>query len=427
MTEKFDRLNLQNLKTPSKLRKHPTKKMTAGVYRGKKSIVYEDVPMPTVTDPTDAVIRITMAAVCGSDLHLYHGELPNKYVDGYIFGHEAVGIVEDIGVEVKKFKKGDKVIISAVISCGMCEYCQRGEMSCCDVTNKSTDQSKMYGHCTGGILGYSELVGGYDGCQAEFVRVPYADVNLFTQPGKVEDRLAVLVSDILCTGYHGNELADVKEGDNVVIFGCGPVGLMTQMWARYRKANIVVAIDVDQQRLDFALKHWAHRVINSSKEDPVKAVVNMIPGGPDKVIDCVGFRFPDSLLHKIERAIGIESDAPNVVNSAIMMCRKNGRIALIGDYFGFVNHFNIGALMEKHLTMNGGQLWPHRYQKKILELLESGEIDPSPVITHTYPLSRIDEAYKHFDKHDSGHIKTLVVPDTYFNMIKQEKINQINQ
>jgi threonine dehydrogenase-like Zn-dependent dehydrogenase len=404
-----------SLKLPTKLRKDMLNKMHGAVLTGKKKIEYREVGSPLVTDPTDAIVKITATTVCGSDLHIYNGQLLMKYVEGYIIGHEAVGIVQDMGSEVKNLKKGDRVVISAIISCGSCEFCKRGEMSCCDLTNISKDQETQYGHNTGGIFGYSELVGGYDGLQAEFARVPYADVNLFKVPEGISDRQAVLISDIVCTGFHGCELADVQDGDNVVVFGCGPVGLMAQMWAKYRKAN-VVAIDVDQQRLDFAQQKFGVNIVNSKTQDPVEVINSLIPGGPNKVIDCVGLRFPQDLLHKFERFLRIESDSPNIVNAAIKMCRKNGKIALIGDYFGFVNHFNIGALMEKHLTISGGQLWPHRYVDKIFELIKSGDIDPSVVITHTFPLSQISEVYRKFDAHEQGMIKCLVIPDQFYKL-----------
>ena len=405
----------KSLKLPSKLRKDMINKMYGAVLTGKKKIEYQEVGRPLVTDATDAIVKILATTVCGSDLHLYNGELQMKYVQGYILGHEAVGVVLDIGSEVKNIKKGDRVVISSIIACGSCEYCLKGQTSCCDFTNISKDRETQYGHNTGGIFGYSELVGGYDGLQAELARVPYADVNLFKIPERVSDRQALMVSDIACTGYHGCELADVKEGDNVVVFGCGPVGLMTQMWCKFRKAN-VVAIDVDQQRLNFAQQRIGVNIVNSKTQDPVEVINSLIPGGPDKVIDCVGFRFPQDLLHKFERFLHLESDSPNIVNAAIKMCKKNGRIALIGDYFGSVNHFNIGALMEKHLTISGGQLWPHKYANKIFDLIQSEQIDPSFVITHTFPLSQIAEVYRKFDAHEEGMIKCLIIPDELYKL-----------
>jgi len=285
-------------------------------------------------------------------------------------------------------------------------------MSCCDVTNKSDEQKHLMGHNTAALFGYSELFGGLNGTQAEFVRVPIADVNLFKIPTEVDDRKALLVADVACTGYHGCELAEVLDNDTVVVFGCGPVGLMTMMWAKFRKAKLIIAIDIDEYRLNFARDKLGVATINSKELDPVKTVFGLLPNGPDKVIDCVGFRFPDTIGHKIQRFVGMETDSPNIVNAAIEMVKKNGIITLIGDYIGFTNHFNIGAFMEKHLTMRGGQLWPHKYQEKIFELMKSNEIDPTFVYTHVYPLSKIVEAYEAFDKHEDGIVKCLIYHDT---------------
>jgi len=408
-------------KTPSKAKYDESRKMTALQFNGKENIKVGEVPVPLVTDATDAVVKVTASTVCGSDLHLYNGKVPSM-VKGDIMGHESVGVVEEVGPGVKNIQKGDRVVISAVIACGECVYCKRQEWSCCDTTNTSERQEALYGHNTGALFGYSHMVGGYDGCQAEYVRVPYADVNLFQIPSNISDKQALCIADIACTSYHGTELGEVKTGDTVVVFGCGPVGLLTQMWAKYRGARIVVAIDIDPQRLAFAKSKFGVEIVNSKEEDPLEAVEKLIPGGPDTVIDCVGFRFPEGFLHKLELKLKMETDAPNIVNTAIKMVRKNGKITLIGDYFGYTNHFNIGALMEKHLTMNGGQLWPQKYQKKIFEAMAKGEIDPTVVLTHTYPLSKGDEAYKAMNNHANGMIKPLVLPDHLYNLLEPKQI-----
>jgi len=402
------------VQTPSKANYHPTKRMLACVYRGKTNLKVEEVPAPIVTDTTDAVIKVTASTVCGSDLHLYHGKVPQTK-HGDILGHESVGIVDEVGPGVTKVKKGDRVVISAVIACGQCSYCKRKEWSCCATTNASKLQKELYGHNTGALFGYSHTVGGYDGCQAEYVRVPFADVNLFPIPNEITDKQALVIADIACTGYHGTELANVKDGDNVVIFGCGPVGLMAQMWSKYRGAARVVAIDIDAQRLTFAKENFGSDIINSNDENPLEAVKRFFSDGPDKIIDCVGFRFPDNWLHKLQQTLKMETDAPNIVNTAIEMVRKNGKITLIGDYIGYTNHFNIGAMMEKHLTMNGGQLWPHNYYKMIFDALLTGKVDPTVVFTHTFPLSKCDEVYQIFDKHEGGIIKPYLIPDSLMN------------
>jgi threonine dehydrogenase-like Zn-dependent dehydrogenase len=398
---------------PSKAKYDETRTMKAIQFNGKECMKMGDVPVPLVTDSTDVVVKVTASTICGSDLHLYHDLIP-QMVKGFIVGHESVGVVDEVGPEVKNFKKGDRVVISAVISCGQCEYCKRKEWSCCDTTNKDTSQKELYGHNTGSLFGYTDTFGGYDGCQAEYVRVPFADVNLFPIPANISDKQALCVADIACTGFHGAHLADVQPGERVVVFGCGPVGLMAQMWSKFRGASRVIAIDVDEQRLNFARDKLGSEIVNSKEVNPIEAVKTLVPGGPDKVIDCVGFRFPEGFLHKVEWKLGLETDSPNIVNTAIEMVRKAGRITLIGDYVAYTNHFNLGAMMEKHLTVNGGQLWPHNYYKLIFEAMASGKVDPTFVFTHTYPLSKGAEAYDIFDKHADGMIKPYLLPDSLF-------------
>jgi len=390
--------------------------MMALQFRGKDDVKVGEVPVPLITDPTDVLVKVTATTICGSDLHLYHNKMPDMH-KGDIIGHESVGIVDDVGSDVKNFKKGDRVVISAIIACGNCEYCKRGEWSCCDTTNASEEQLKLYGHTVSGMFGYTHMTGGYDGCQAEYVRVPFGDVNLFPIPDDIDDKQALCLADVACTSYHGTELANVKEGDQVVIFGCGPVGLIAQMWSKYRGASRVIAIDVDAQRLEFAKTKFGSETINASEEDPVAAVQKLIPGGPDKVIDCVGSRLPESFVQKMKLDPQAEDDLPNIVNAAIKMVRKNGTITLVGDYVGYTNYFNLGALMEKHLTLNGGEQWPHKYYKIIFDAISKGAVDPSVVLTHTFPLSRCDEAYEQFDKLEGGLVKPFVLPDDIYNKL----------
>lgn len=392
-------------------KRDPNRKMLALTYHGTKDLKVEEIHVPMVTDPGDAIIKVTATTICGSDLHLYHGEFPGLK-KGDVLGHEAMGIVEDVGPDVRDIKKGDRVVISAVIACGSCEYCKRGEWSCCDTTNPSKGMEKLYGHRTAALFGCSHVMGGYSGCQAEYVRVPIADVNCFKLPDTIRDEQALMLADIACTGWHGTELAEVKEGDVVVVFGCGPVGLQAMMWSKFRGAKRVVAIDVDENRLAFAKEKLSVEIVNAKEEDSVKAIQKLIPGGPNKVIDCVGFRFPDTLLHKVERALKLETDSPNILNAAFTMVRKTGTIAIIGDYLGYTNHFNIGAMMEKSLTIRGGQLWAQKYIPVLMKFIISGEVDPSFVITHTLPFSKCAEAYSTFDKHEDGMIKVFLRPDS---------------
>jgi len=401
----------QPVLTPSESIHSYTHKMHACQYQGKGDLKWTEVPIPLITDPTDAIIQVTATSICGSDLHLYHGRIPGVSF-GNITGHEAVGFVLKAGTQCKKFKKGDRVVLSGVIACGKCSYCRRKEYSSCDTTNKSKYQEGLYGHHIGAVLGYGKMLGGYEGCQAEYVRVPFADVNLFHIPNELSDKQALAVADFASSGYHGAELAQIKEGDNVVIFGCGPVGLMTQMWAKYRGAARVAAIDIDERRLKFAQEYFGSELINPKNEDPIEAARRLFPGGPDKVIDCVGFRPPEGFFRKIEEALKLESDVPNIVNMAIQMVRKNGTVTLIGDYLRYCDHFNLGALMEKHLTINGGHASPQSYYHLIFDAMKAGKVDPTVIFTHTFPFTKIGEVYKILDKHEGGVLKPYLIPDT---------------
>jgi threonine dehydrogenase-like Zn-dependent dehydrogenase len=244
---------------------------------------------------------------------------------GFIMGHEAIGIVDVVGPSVKNFRVGDRVVISAVISCGSCDYCQRKEMSLCDRTNSDPDgaQEKLYGHRLGGLFGYSKQLGGFDGCQASHVRVPIADVNLLKIPASLPNEQAICLADIACTAWHGNELANVQKDDTVVVWGCGPVGLLIAYFAKFRGAKLVVSIDEIPYRLQYAKeKAGADIVIDRSNTDVVKKIQELIPGGPDKCIDASAFRYARSLAHKAMRAVGLETDTSEVVNEMITVCRK---------------------------------------------------------------------------------------------------------
>ncbi|KAL6048404.1 Glutathione-dependent formaldehyde dehydrogenase [Balamuthia mandrillaris] len=386
----------------------PTKKMMACEWHGNKDVRAVERAKPLITEPSDVVVRVTTTTVCGSDLHLYHNEFAGMQ-KGDILGHEGVGIVEEVGEAVKTLKPGDRVAISAVIACGQCEFCKKDMPSLCDVTNPSKEMEQLYGHRTAGLFGYSHLTGGYDGCQAEYVRVPYADNCCLKLPNSVPDEKAISLSDIACTGWHGNELAEVSEGQTVAVWGCGPVGLMTIMWARFRGAAHVYAIDDVPSRLQMAEKLGAIG-INFKEKTVVDTLLKAIPGGPDACIDCVGFRYPSSLLHRIERTLKLETDAGDVLREAILCCKKGGKIALIGDYYSYTNQFPIGPMMEKGLTMRGGQVFVQKYWKKLLEFIENGQVDPSLVITHHMSLDDITKAYSMFDQKQENVLKILLHP-----------------
>jgi threonine dehydrogenase-like Zn-dependent dehydrogenase len=370
-----------------------------------------DRPRPMITDHQDAIIRITSTTVCGSDLHLYHNEVPGME-RGDVMGHEFMGFVEAIGPEVKNLKIGDRVVVGFPIACGKCWYCKNGHFTCCDCTNPSKEMEKLYGHRISGMFGYSHLTGGYDGGQAEYARVPYADVNCLHVPSEVPDEKLLFLSDVVCTGWHATECGKVSPGQTVVVWGCGPVGLMALMWAKFKGANRIIGIDAVPFRLEMAREKLGAEVINFAERDVLQALKEMVPGGPDVCIDAVGFRFPKSLLHKMQRALKLETDAPSVLEEMIMACRKAGYIGIVGDYFAYTNQYPIGAFMEKGLNMSGGQAPVQRYWKQLLGYIESGKVDPSFIITHRMPLEEAREAYKIFDTKEDNAIKILLKPAT---------------
>lgn len=410
-----------HISTTNRYKEHPSKQMRAAEWHGTQDIRVVTRPAPTVTEPTDCVVRVTNSTVCGSDLHMYYNEVPGVQVmqKGDIPGHESVGVIEEVGSSVTDFKVGDRVVISAVISCGKCEQCLKQNFSACDTTNPSGEMEQLYGHRCAALFGYSHLAGGYAGCQAELVRVPFANVNLFKIPDGVSDESVLSLADIMCTGWHGNELAAVKKGDTVAVWGCGPVGLCAQMGAIARGAKMVIGIDNDETRLAMCAKTGAVPVNFDKEKDVFKAVTDRIPGGPDCCIDCVGYRMPKSWSHYFQRKLKLETDCCEVVNECIMCCRKNGHIALIGDYFNFTNGFRIGNFMEKGLTMSGGQLLAQKYIPTLLKMIQEQKLNPLIYYTHRMPFSEIGAAYKMFGARDDNCVKVILKTD--FGIEQEQK------
>jgi threonine dehydrogenase-like Zn-dependent dehydrogenase len=365
----------------------------AGV--GKVNVVKE--PKVAITDPTDAIVRITSSTVCGSDLHLYHREFRGLN-DQQILGHEAVGIVESVGPDVKNYKPGDRVVISSVLSCGgLCEFCAKGKTGLCNLTNASEHMQHIYGANTAGLFGYTGLLGfsdeatgefkAYQGLQASHARVPLADVNLFNVSGSsLPDEELIKLSDIYCTAWHANETVGTgPEDEYVAIWGGGPIGLLCATMAKLRGAGSkgIVIIDSVPFRLETALKYaGATAVIDRSKEDVINRLQQLCPGGVHACIEASAMRYASGVVHKLSRAIGLETDTPQQVNECIVACRKAGKIGLIADYYGYCNHFAIGPLMEKSINLRGcGQLWPHNYWKMLLGLMESGKLSTPWMVT----------------------------------------------
>jgi threonine dehydrogenase-like Zn-dependent dehydrogenase len=395
-------------------------KMKAVEWRGTKDVrINAERPKPKVTQEHDAIVRITASSICGSDLHLYH-KCFRGMEKGDILGHEGVGIIESLGpaaAEGGELAVGDRVVVSAVIADGACQFCQQGKTSLCDNTNPSTEMKEMYGDRTSGLFGYSHLTGGYPGMQAQYVRVPFARVNCLKIPDDIRvmpDEKAILLSDVLCTAWHANELGDVQKGDKVAIWGAGPVGILSSYLALHRGAANVLLIDQIQDRLDFVKKHIPDvDVLHfSDVENLVQTLKQKFPpSGPDVAIDCVGFRYSKTWTHAIEKSLSMETDSADVLNEAILATKKGGRISVIGDYVGYTNHFAIGPFMEKGLTMRGSQVFVHKYWKALLQMMLDNELDPSFLITHKISFDAVPEAYNIFDKKEAGMVKVLVLTD----------------
>jgi len=386
-----------------------SRKMKACAWYGKTDMRLIEVPVPRVTHPKDAIIRVTGSTVCGSDLHLYHGDIM-QLKKGDITGHEYIGVIDEVGPEVTKFKKGDRVVASFNLGCGECRYCKEKLFTMCDNSNNSSVMETLYGNKLGGVLGYGHFGGGFAGGQAEYVRQVYADTNLLKVPESVPDEKALYLSDIVCTAYHSVHESGAKEGETIGVWGLGPIGLLVAQWLRVKKVARIIAIDNVPERIEIATKKWGVECINfDTDKDVVAAVKKLVPGGLDRTIDCAAFRYTKSMLHSVQRAVGLETDTSEIVNEQIRSVRKFGTVALIADYAGTCNGFLIGAVMEMGIRLIGcGQAPVQRYWDYCLEEISSGRFDPTLILTHRFPFEEIVQVYDKFDKKEHGIMKTFL-------------------
>lgn len=390
--------------------------MKAVCWHGKKDVRVDSVDDPTIEDPRDIIIRVTATAICGSDLHLYAGTMPTME-SGDIIGHEPMGIVVEVGPEVRKFQKGDRVVVPFVIACGQCFFCEKTLFSCCDETNPNTEMAKkVMGHAPAGLFGYSGLTGRYPGGQAEYLRVPHADHGPIKIESPLSDEKVLFLSDIFPTGYMAAENAGIEAGDTVAVWGCGPVGQFVIQSCWMLGAGRVIAIDHVPERLAMARTRGRAETLNFKETDILEALDEMTGGrGPDRCIDAVGAEAHatgglDAIYDKVKEVAHLTTDRAHVLREAILACRKGGTLSIPGVYVGVVDKLPMGPLMNKGLTVRTGQTHVQRYLQPLLEKIENGEIDPSFVITHEVPLAEAPEAYRKFEKKDDGCIKVVLRP-----------------
>jgi threonine dehydrogenase-like Zn-dependent dehydrogenase len=389
--------------------------MKAACWYGRHDMRVQNVPDPTILNPRDAIVRITSTAICGSDLHFYDGFIPTME-KGDIVGHEFMGEVVELGSEVKNLKLGDRVVVPFPIACGHCFFCQEKLYSVCENSNPNAWMAeKMWGHSPAGIFGYSHLTGGYAGGQAEYARVPYADVGPLKIPDGLVDEQVLFLSDILPTGWMAAENCDIKPGHVVAVWGCGPVGQFAIQSAYLLGAERVIAIDRFPERLRMAREISKAETLNYEHVDIADALKQMTGGrGPDACIDAVGLEAHGmgvaGLYDKVKAAMMMETDRPTALREALMACRNGGTVSIPGVYGGFLDKIPFGSVMNRSLTIKTGQTHVQRYMQPLLGRIQRGEIDPSVVITHRMKLDDAPEAYRKFRDKADGCIKVVLKP-----------------
>jgi threonine dehydrogenase-like Zn-dependent dehydrogenase len=390
--------------------------MRALCWYGRNNVRIENVPDPEIINPRDAIVRVTRTAICGSDLHMYDGYIPSMQ-GGDILGHEFMGEVVEVGSGITDLKPGDRVVVPFTICCGNCFFCREELWSLCDNSNPNAWMAeKLYGYSGAGLFGYSHIFGGYAGGQAEYVRVPFADVGPMKAPDGIPDEKLLFLTDIFPTGYMAAENCRIQPGDTVAVWGCGPVGLFAIKSAYMLGAERVIAIDRFPERLRMAESDCHAGTINYElKDDVVEELKEMTGGrGPDSCIDAVGMEAhgtgPSWYYDRAKQAVRMESDRPYVLRQAIQACRKGGTVSIPGVYGGFIDKAPMGAAFNKGLTLAMGQTHVPRYLGPLLERVQKDEIDPSFVITHRLSLDEAPEAYKTFREKQDSCIKVVLTP-----------------
>ncbi|HLL48323.1 MAG TPA: zinc-dependent alcohol dehydrogenase [Longimicrobiaceae bacterium] len=392
--------------------------MRALCWQGPNKVSVENVPDPTILNPRDAIVRITTTAICGSDLHLYDGYIPFMK-PGDILGHEFMGEVMEVGPEVRNLRPGDRVAVPFTISCGGCFFCKRDLWSLCDNSNTNAGMAdKVFGHHTAALFGYSHLTGGYAGGQAEYARVPYADVGPLKLPDGLADEQVVFLTDIFPTGYMAAEYCDIRQGDTIAVWGCGPVGQFAIRSCFMLGAGRVIAIDRFPERLRMAREGGAE-TLDYEEVGGIMAITEVLREmtggrGPDACIEAVGMEAHgvglEGVYDRVKQATRMETDRGVALRQAIQACRKGGTVSVPGVYGGFMDKFPTGAMMNKGLTIRTGQTHMVKYMRPLLERVQAGDIDPSFVITHRLPLDQAPHGYDIFKNKQDECIKVVLKP-----------------
>jgi threonine dehydrogenase-like Zn-dependent dehydrogenase len=389
--------------------------MKAVCWHGKHDVRVRSVPDPQILSPRDAILRVTLTAICGSDLHLYGGVIPTMQ-EGDILGHEFMGEIVEVGRDVHNLAVGDRVVVPFNIACGRCFFCQRKLWSLCDNSNPNAWMvEKLYGYSGSGLFGYSHLYGGYAGGQAEYVRVPFADTGALKVPDDMPDERVLFLSDILPTGYMAAENCDIEPGDTVAIWGCGPVGQFAIQSAWWLGAERVIAIDRFPDRLELARQKAQAETLNYEEVDVFQALNEMTGGlGPDRCIDAVGLEAHgtsvDAIYDRVKQAVYLATDRLHALRQAIHCCRKGGTVSIPGVYGGFVDKVPLGAAFAKGLRLAMGQTHVHRYMQPLLERLTGNGFDPAYIISHRLPLDQAPEAYRIFHRKEDQCTKVVLTP-----------------
>ena len=391
--------------------------MKALCWHGINDVRVERVPDPEILNPRDAIIEVSLTAICGSDLHLYDGYIPTMR-SGDILGHEFMGEVVEVGPEVNNLTKGDRVVIPFPIACGNCHYCHTEQYSLCDNSNPNAwIAEETYGFSPAAIFGYSHMLGGYAGGQAEYVRVPFADVGPMKVPDGLTDEQVLFLTDIYPTGYQAAENANIEQGDTVAVWGCGPVGQFAIRSAFLLGAEQVIAIDRIPERLQMAREQAGAEVLNYKEEDSVTEALKQRTGGrgPDACIDAVGMESHGfgaaGWYDKAKQSVRMQTGRPTALREAIEACRKGGTVSIPGVYGGVIDKLNMGAAFNKGLTFKMGQTHVHRYLPRLLDHIKEGDIDPSSIITHRLPLDEGARGYDIFKNKQDSCIKVVLDAD----------------